>query len=351
MRSVRLISSEKSVIMSVSESKVEWGVKMADKVSLKLNNSKWKRFFSVPCALVDDYIRLADESALKLLLYLLCDEADEIDKSEVCKKLGIKETSFDDAVVFWKEMGVIDSENVAVIPVAKAPEVSSVSVSNVKVRLSYTPKSISDMIDTDESIRELFSEAERTIGRLLKHAEQELLINLRDYYGFDTQSIILMLEYCRNCGKTSAKAIESFATELFQNGITGFFEIDAEIKRRTEYHTFENEVRRVLFLETKPAAKQSQYISSWQDMGFSVEMIGEARERCVNWTNKLSFPYINKILQTWAEKRIFTLEALEADEANKVKPPVSQNERKPSDSSFDLNEFDSFTLSQSHSNK
>ncbi|MCD7889582.1 MAG: DnaD domain protein [Oscillospiraceae bacterium] len=326
---------------------------MAEKVSLKLNNSKWKRFFSVPCALVDDYIRLADESAIKLILYLMCDESDEIDKSEVCKKLGIKENAFDDAVIFWKEIGVIESGSVTVTPViTKAPTVvSSAPVSNAKVRLNYFPKSISDMIDTDESLRELFSEAEKTVGRLLKHTEQELLINLRDYYGFDTQSIILMLEYCRDCGKTSAKSIESFATELFQNGITGFFEIDAEIKRKTEYNSFENEVRRALFLETKPTAKQSQYISSWREMGFGIEMISEARERCVNQTNKLSFPYINKILQSWAEKRIFTREMLEADEANRTKPAVTQIERKSGNSSFDLNEFDSFTLSQSHLNK
>ncbi len=326
---------------------------MAEKVSLKLNNSKWKRFFSVPCALVDDYIKLADEASLKLLLYLMCDESDEFDKAEVCKKLGIKEASFDDAVIFWKEMGVIESETGTPSPTveAKFADASPATSSNAKVRLTYTPKTISDMIDTDKSIRELFSEAEKTVGRLLKHTEQELLINLRDYYGFDTQSVILMLEYCRDCGKVSAKAIENFASDLFQNGITDFFAIDAEIKRKAEYHTFENEVRRVLFLEAKPTAKQSQYISSWQDMGFSVEMIGEARERCVNQTNKLSFPYINKILQSWVEKRIFTLEALEADEANRTKSTFSKNERNSGDSSFDLNEFDSFTLSQSHLDK
>ena len=335
---------------------------MSEKVSLKLNNSKWKRFFSVPCALVDDYIKLADESSLKLLLYLMCDESDEIDKSDVCKKLGIKENSFDDAVIFWTEMGVIESEDISSPKESVAVEVKSSEVSptpvlsqaqaqKVKVRLNYTPKTIADMIDTDESIRELFSEAEKTIGRLLKHTEQELLINLRDYYGFDIQSIILMLEYCRDCGKTSARSIENFAVELFQNDITSFFEIDAEIKRRTEYNTFENEVKRALYLETKPTAKQSQYISSWQEMGFSSDMISQARERCVNQTNKLSFPYINKILQSWAEKRIFTPEALEADEANRSKQAVPQIEKKSGDSSFDLDEFDSFTLSQSHSNK
>ncbi len=333
---------------------------MSEKVSLKLNNSKWKRFFSVPCALVDDYIKLADESALKLLLYLMCDESDEIDKSEVCKKLGIKESAFDDAVIFWKEMGVIESEEISLsaqnaVIKTKSSEVSPAPVlsqaQKAKVRLNYTPKTIAEMIDTDESIKELFSEAEKTIGRLLKHTEQELLINLRDYYGFDIQSIILMLEYCRDNGKTSARSIENFAAELFQNDITGFFEIDAEIKRRTEYHTFENEVKRVLYLDTKPTSRQSQYISSWQEMGFSLNMIGEARERCVNQTNKLSFPYINKILQSWAEKRIFTPETLEADEANRSKQAVPQTGNKSGDSSFDLDEFDSFTLSQSHSNK
>ena len=70
-------------------------------------------------------------------------------------------------------------------------------------------------------------------------------------------------------------------------------------------------------------------------MGFGEEMIAEARERCVNATNKLSFPYINKVLESWASNRIFTVAQLEAD-----KKPSKVKES----SSFDIDEFDEFTL-------
>lgn len=320
----------------------------------KLNIARWKRFFSVPCALMDDYIKLADEASLKLLLYMLYSESEDIDKTEVSRKLGIKEQGYDDAVLFWRELGVLESEDgsdsISVKTVSdsspKSQQVSAVQASpaNPKVRISYTPKTISELIDRDSLTQELFSEAEQTLGRLLKHAEQELLINLREYYGFSTQSIILILEYCLSVGKTSAARIEAVASEFVRDGITEFSEIDSEIKKRSEYHTFENEVRRAIFLETKPTAKQAKFISSWKELGFSVQMIAEARERCVDQTNKLSFPYINKILQSWAEKKLFTPEALEADEANKTRPANKPAES--GESSFDLDEFDSFTLEQ-----
>ena len=43
-------------------------------MQLSLNSAGWKRFFSVPCALVDNYLKLADGPALKVLLYIISSE-------------------------------------------------------------------------------------------------------------------------------------------------------------------------------------------------------------------------------------------------------------------------------------
>ena len=78
-------------------------------------------------------------------------------------------------------------------------------------------------------------------------------------------------------------------------------------------------------------------------MGFGVEMISLAYERCVDQTNKLSFPYINKILTSWQSSGIFSAEA-----AEKEQKPQKQDK---DSHSFDLDEFDMFTLGSGEDKK
>lgn len=307
----------------------------------KVNIQNKKRFFNFPCFIADDYIKLADASALKLIIYLLSDESDSFDSQAVCKRLGISADSLSDALLFWKERGVViedgaqEQEEKAAAPLPPA-EKPSVKISH----RGYSAKEIADILDSDTATKELFHEAERTLGRTLKHADHEMLISLKDYCGFLPPAIILILEYCRDNDKTSARYIETVARDFADKGITDFLDIDAEIKRRSEIKSFETKVAAAFGIDTKLTSKQSQFISSWQDMGFDLSMISLARERCVDSTNKLSFPYINSILKSWADKKIFTPEAAEAE----VKPKGSSQNDESENRSFDLEEFDNFTL-------
>lgn len=330
-------------------------------MQIKINASKWKRFFSVPCALVDEYLRLADAAAIKLLLFLMCDESDNQDKNVICKKCGINADAFDDAVIFWQELGVLssdDNDNVqpSVSENNAAKSVTAINVSDVDINKSdkadisaandsvrvlhakFTPKDITKMLDENGALKELFFEAEQTLGRILKHCDHEMLINLVDYYGFSPQSVVLILEHCRDLDKTSARYIESVAADFFDNGITDFLDIDAEINRRKAFYSFENRVKHEFGIDTKLSSKQVKFIMGWQDLGFGLDMISIAREKCVNATNKLSFAYIDKILRSWADKKIFKPEEIEAD----VKQQPVNNDA--SGHSFDLDEFEQFTI-------
>lgn len=307
-----------------------------------LSDSCWKRFFSVPCALVDNYLKLADGPALKVFLYLISCEGKPDDNS-IMSATGLSRESFEDAVMFWKELGVISSDGIptqsdnVTVPADKPDSPALPSETNAKVvHARYAPKDIAVMLKADQKLMELFTEAEKTLGRILKHADHETLISLRDYYGFDEPSIVLILSYCFGLGKTSARYYETVAKGLFEQGITDFHAIETEFEKKRQEHSFENELRRDFGLETRPTTRQTEYIRTWRNMGFDIGMISLAREKCVDNTNKLSFPYIDKILHSWAEKGIFTPEAT----CNDTKPPKAQ----PADRSFDIDEFENFTL-------
>ena len=314
-------------------------------MSITLNSSGWKRFFSVPCALVDSYIKLADGPALKVFLYLIsCEGAP--DEESVAKAVGITRNEVDDAICFWKQLGVISGgENTSPMPAQPAepaakeneaalnePKTGAVKI----VHASYAPKDIAGMLKEDAVLKELFLEAEKTLGRILRHADHETLISLRDYYGFDEPSIVLILSYCSGLGKTSARYYETVAKGLFEKGVTEFHTIEDEFERMREQFGYENEFRRVLGLETKLTSRQTEYANSWRSMGFGLDMIALAREKCVDNLNKLSFPYIDRIMRSWSESGIFT-------------PDAAKNENKPqkaksTERSFDIDEFESFTL-------
>ena len=312
-------------------------------MTLTVNGAGWKRFFQVPCAIVDNYLKLADGPALKVLLYLLSSESPP-DADSVVSSAGITREAFDEAVSFWKEMGVIsvDGEAPAKAPAQTVSPAQTEPVRKV-VHSLYSPKDIAEMLKCSAELKELFSEAESTLGRILRHSDHEMLISLRDYYGFSEQSIVLILGYCAEREKTSARYCETVAQSLFERGITDFHSIETEFERMRELNTFEAKIRSDFGLESRLTPQQKRFIESWREMGFDIDMISLARERCVDNTNKLSFQYINKVLASWKEKGIFTPEAAE----NEAKP----TKQKDGSHSYDLDEFDMFTLRNSGKEK
>lgn len=308
------------------------------KVSVK--QGKWRRYFSVPCALTDEYLKLADAAALKVLLYLLASESDENDEEKVISATGISKSEFDSAVAFWKKYDIIDSDTEIVItrPCKPADKTEDKQVITKVVHSHYSSGDIAKMLANDVSMRHLFDEAERTLGRILKHADHETIICLKDYYGFGPMAIIAILSYCANLDKTSAKYIEGVAKGLFDKGITEFSDIEKEFVRIGEVHSFENKVKTAFGIDVKLTPKQKSFIDNWRSLGFDVDMISYAGEKCVDSTNKISFPYINRVLTSWAEKDIFTRE--DADKEDKT----VRDQKIEKTSSFDLDDFDAFTL-------
>lgn len=314
---------------------------------LTVNSSGWKRYFSAPCAIVDNYLKLADGAALKVILYLISSDSQPCDE-EIISATGLSREAFDDAVMFWQSLGVISRDGKDASPVLPVQTVQSDKsaavpvypdiaepIHNKVVHSRYAPKDVAQMLQTNDALKELFTEAEATLGRILKHADHEVLISLTDYYGFDEPSIVLILGYCAGLDKTSARYYETVAKSLFENGVTEFHAIERELERMNERHGFEAEIRSDFGLDAKLTKKQREYLDSWLGMGFDFKMISLARERCVDATNKISFQYINKILSSWKEKGIADPSAA----SNEIKPKKPKEER-----SFDLNEFDMFTL-------
>ena len=67
---------------------------------IRLNIPDKRRFFLVPCYIVDNYIKLADGAALKLLLYMLNSDEPAHSIDAAAAALGLSKDAVSDAAVF-----------------------------------------------------------------------------------------------------------------------------------------------------------------------------------------------------------------------------------------------------------
>ena len=72
-----------------------------------LNAGCWESVFAVPGAVVDNYIKLASGSAVKVLLYILRNNGRDVSRTEISSALNINEDDVNDAFNFWEEVGII----------------------------------------------------------------------------------------------------------------------------------------------------------------------------------------------------------------------------------------------------
>ena len=167
----------------------------------------------------------------------------------------------------------------------------------------------------DGEFAAIIAEASRVMGRALSSVDMKTLFGIYDYLGMPADVIMLLINYCarqysRRYGtqrRPSARAIQKEA----------YFWVNREIMTVEQAEEFirTDEARRSAIGQVcalmgiagrEPTRTESEYISSWLDMGFAPESIAIAYDRTVTNTGALRWSYMNKIILSWKEKGLFT---------------------------------------------
>ena len=138
--------------------------------------------------------------------------------------------------------------------------------------------------------------------------------------------------------KTRIAYLVQIMKSWYEKDITTYDKIEKEIIRASAARDYQNRVLKAFGIVTKPTPTQVEYIKSWQEMGFTIEMLEIAYNKCMDNTNKLNFKYINTILTNWASKSIST-PAQVNEEDSKFKSRKADTSRTKS-TSYDLDEFE-----------
>lgn len=335
----------------------------------KVSLSGWGRFFNIPCSVVDEYIKLASASQIKVLLYILCN-GESFTTEEISENTGVKASEVDDSVVFWcknnvlkvdgiseeaatlkKETPANSSENTAIKPSASVLSSEVVSAVSAKVEKSprLSPSQLDEIISKNKDLQNLLLQTQDVLCREITYYDSHTLVELFSDYGFSSPSIILLLEYCKVNGKISSGLayLKTIAKDWISRDIITYADVEAEIIRLTEAAKIENKITRAMQLQGRLSTKQKSYIKEWSDNKYSIDLIMLAYDRCLDNIQKVEFKYINSILSSWNEKGIKTVEQAE----NEQVPEFKRRQRKPQSSlsenkehSYDLKEIENHAL-------
>lgn len=304
-------------------------------MDIRLNMGRYSSFLAVPTEVVDKHLATASGLYVKVLLAVL--RGNQADTAKIAAALSVPESDVVEAVGYWVRSGIFTEESA---PPAKEerprkrPEV-------VVTAQSLTPGEIQERVEKNQDVRFLFSMAESIFGSLLTSTQQRGLIYIHETLGLPVDVIVMALQYCVSIGKGNFGYIQKLCGGWADQEINTHARAEEYIRQQNLRHSREGEVcQRFGIKDRALSAQQARYVQSWYDeLGYGIEMIGEAYERTLNAINQLSFPYINTILQSWSEKGIRTPQEIALKDARpQAKAPSGGGQRRTA--SYDLDEFD-----------
>ena len=318
-----------------------------------INRTKWNKSFAVPSEVVDDYIKLAGSVQLKVLLWMMRHSAEDRSIEELSSAIGVSAPDCIDALNFWKETGILvssESEIKAeiVVPAEKpvikkeTPKVNNTKILPEIEAVKPTVEQIVARGDESEEIRFLFQEAQMRLGKTIGHDGQAVLLMMHDAYGLPVEVIVTIIEYCVSVGKTSTSYIAKIGKDWGEREIDTLEKADEVISELKASDEMWGEFRIRTGISTpRPTSAQMKYLNRWKnEFKFSMEMILLAYEETANNIQKMSFPYMDKILKNWFEEGLKTPHevAKAKQERLSVISPVKTVSKPKKQSSYNIDE-------------
>jgi len=182
----------------------------------------------------------------------------------------------------------------------------SVPMASIPFRPSYKSSEITRRLRENPRMSQMYTMVGQILGKTLSSADIELLYSFHDYYGLPIEVILVLIEYYVSKGKRSMKLIEKEAGKWVSAGINTVDKAKAYIEKRENFLSYASRVRSILGIhERRLTTRELDYINVWQNQwSMPLDMVQTAYELTVNQTGKLSFAYMNKIMESWDQNKI-----------------------------------------------
>jgi DnaD/phage-associated family protein len=289
--------------------------------------------FLLPADITDKHIKLAGAIQLKVILYCYRHMADGFDTEKISTALSLSPADVEDALRFWCELGVLDSDGQKAI----TPTV----VETTKPLKSIKPNrgEVARRGLESSEIAFLLSEAQIKFGRTLKQSESSLLVWLYDDLGLNAAVILMVIEYALQAGKCNVGYIEKVGKDWAESGVDTIMAAEAKIAQLGNERLFWNVMRSAFGLDMRaPSESETKMantvVGEWK---MDKPLLKKAYDICVDQIGKYRASYIKTILTSWHKKGIKSVADLEK-ETEIIQKPKSKN--KDSYATYDISKLD-----------
>lgn len=310
-----------------------------------------QEYIPVSSYFIENCLKDVNGAFLKVYLYALnlAVKGMEVDMTSIASDLNLLESDVLQAFTYWKTTGMI-LEDSGVIEFCGKP-VSLMEEAPVNPQTSEQLPSrrhsagidLAKKISSDQSLQELVLLAQELLAKPLTQSELETLYWIYDELNYSSEAILIILDYCIARGKKNLKYIEKVAVAWHEQGLTSPEQLLEHISNEEEKNGKLHSIRKGLGISERPLSKaEEKYILKWTDTwSVSEDMILLAYEYCLINTSKLSFPYMDKIIERWHKNGITTRAA--AEEENKRFKNKSSDGFNLYKDSFDHTELEKLT--------
>ncbi|MBR6159751.1 MAG: DnaD domain protein [Lachnospiraceae bacterium] len=226
----------------------------------------------IPEAALEKCLREANESQIKIYLYLLKCGTKSPTVSSIADFFNYSEQDVKRALRFWNGKNKAEKAERAdkVAKLMEKPEVS-----------------------------QLMFVAEKYMGRPIKPDEISSILYIYDTLGFPADLVEYLIEYCISNNKRSMHSIEEEAVSWKEAGVTT---LNAAQKLTRHIPAEMKDVLKALGFpeDHQPVDMEIAFVRRWTGRyGYGMDIIGEACSRAVLATGKPNFRYANGILKKW----------------------------------------------------
>ena len=306
---------------------------------------------------IDEYMGTASGEYVKVYLYLLRHEGENVEIPDIADALNHTEADVRRALAYWERAGVLaperefveEQETAVTREMAEETENSGARFAENRQNAGSAPgrgemngqKSGAEVpmdegasqdvpsmekpaipdagnsydrmkrLSSDEEFSALLYAVQQYLGKTFSAIECEKFAYFYDVLHMSCELLEYLAEYCAEGGHTSIRYIEKVALKWYEEGI---HTKDEAREYSIRYSKDMSAVKKAFGIMGRiPGTAEQEFMRRWfKEFGFDAAIVTEACNRTLTATGAASFPYADKILTGWKENGVRTLQDVEA---------------------------------------
>ncbi len=272
---------------------------------------------------IDKYVRFTKPEYLQVYLYIkyLAEKDGEIPSADkIAMALDISSAKAEFILEYWTSRGelICDGRGYSIKTDSTQRAAEPTRTQKIKriksSKPAYSQAEIDAVATANKQISGLFYQAETILDKVLTASDMEMLFSFNDWLGLPVEVIMMLLSYAAKRGKTTKHYLETVAIDWADKGIDTYEAAEAYVSELEAADSAEQAIRSILGIYNRAmSTTERKYIKMWaNDMKIPSELISLAYDKTVEATGKLSYGYMNKILENWTAAGYKTCEEVSA---------------------------------------